>query len=865
MVRKTSAFSRGVLRSGIRRSLFLLAVVLTLPLAIFSFVRARERLHSELDLLKERSRSAARQAGQLIDADVNTARIILSSVSTMIDLNAPAVQNDSILQFALSEANYSLTNLIIADSSGRVRGSLRDITPTGRTRVSSEPFLIAMRTRLPYIGEARRSLILPDSGWVLPITAPILKPATGELIGVGGASLAVDSLSAMRFARDLPRGTLLSVIRRDGTIFLRNKDIDKWIGKVTPDTALLRFDLENPDSVRAMVALDGSRYLAGHAEVKSVDGLLLLGIPMGTTIDAAERQFAIDLFVGSLGTLLIIIFALITANKLSKPLVELTDVAHSLRSGDRMRRALASGHDEVGELARSLNQLADAVDERELALRASEARYRQLFATSPLPTLTWRMSDGRIEQANDAARLFFGEDRLARGVRILDLISGNQQDAFADLPLPDPSATLHAGLWSAVGKNGDLRDVEVFIGALEQHDQTVAVGVLIDVTVQKRAEEELEQSREHLRQVQKLEALGAFAGGIAHDFNNYLSAIATNAEMMESELPVDSHLRVEVSEILGAAQRATALTRQILVFSRRQVVHDERVDVNAAIEGMHRLLSRLVGEQIEVRIACAPDVPQILFDQGRLEQVLMNLAANARDAMPSGGVLTISTERTAGGDLRLTVTDTGSGIPDDVLSHVFEPFFTTKPRERGTGLGLSMVYSIITAAGGEASISSKVGQGTKITMTLPGLSDDDVPIAMELVPPAEEHRGNEHILVVEDDASVRQATSSLLTRAGYQVSTADGAASARKLLEEMETPPALILSDVVMPYVSGPKMAAEIAQLYPSVRILFMSGYADDDVVMQGIATGSLRLIAKPFTSRELLKAIRDRLDDSSN
>lgn len=855
---------RDVFRPGIRRNLFLLAAILTVPLAAISFTRARERLHGERELLAERARGTARQSARLIDSDINTARTILASIATLIRVSDSPEQNHQLLQRVFSEAEYNLTNVVVADSQGKVRASLLDLTPRGYDRVSSEPFMIAMREKRSYVGHARRSLVLADSGWVIPFTMPILQPQTGRLIGVAGASLAVDSMAAIKLVRSLPKGSLLSVLTRDGVIFLRSSDMQRFVGKTTPDTAFLRYDMAHPDSVREIVALDGSRFLAGHANLDAIDAMVLLGIPMAASGDAAERQFTIDLILAALGTVLFILFAVVAARRIARPLHDLTEVANALTAGNRTRRAVDSGPDEVGDLARSLNQLADTVDERERALQASEARYRRLFATSPLPTLTWSMNDGRIDQYNDAAKLFFGEARLRGGTRILDLVAEDRREAFAALPLPDASVTMHAGLWPVVSGSGHAREVEIFVGTLEQVSGTVAVGVLIDVTEQKKAELELEKSREHLRQVQKLEALGAFAGGIAHDFNNYLSAISTNAEMVESALPANSDLRIEVSEILGAAQRASALTRQILVFSRRQVVHDERIDVNAAIQGMQRLLTRLAGEQIEIRIDCGEKVPDIMLDHGRLEQVLMNLAANSRDAMPGGGVLTIATRRTATGDLELVVEDTGEGIPQEILSRVFEPFYTTKPRDRGTGLGLAMVYSIVSAAGGETSIESEVGKGTKITMKVPGLSGNNTPSSNTAVRAGDAPRGSEHILVVEDDAAVRLATSSLLSRSGYKVSTAEDAAAARELLEKMKAPPDLILSDVVMPHVSGPKLAAEIAARYPGVRVLFMSGYADDDVVMQGIAAQSLHLIAKPFTAKQLLTAIRERLDSAA-
>ncbi|BAH38784.1 putative two-component hybrid sensor and regulator [Gemmatimonas aurantiaca T-27] len=850
-------------RAGIRRRLFLLALSLTLPIALISLVRAVERWRSEQELLAERSLATARRAAQLFDADVNAVHTILASVSRLLRIEDPPERNDSLLRHVFDETSINLTNVFITDTLGDIHGSLRRAAmgPALPNMANTEPFQEVMRTRRYAVGRARRSVVLADTGWVLPLTMPILSENSARPLGIAGASIAVDSLAAIRLVRDLPEGSVLTVLTSGGDVLLRSAELDTWLKQSPGDSSMMALDFAHPDAVQEVKSLDGTNRLVAHAPLASTDGLLYIGIPVSATLEVARRQFLLDLFIGLMGTLVFIGFALFTARRITDPLLALSEVAGDLAAGDRDRRANVRSGDEIEALAHSLNRLADTVSDRERALEASEARYRHLFSTSPLPMLTWRLTDGRIEQANDAAGVFVGASEVGADTRVLDLIVEDERDAFAELPLPDVASTMRAGTWTLRDRWGGRRQVELFVGAIEREHETVAVGIMIDVTERRRAEAELEQSREQLRQAQKLEALGAFAGGIAHDFNNYLSAIATNAELLRDELPLLSSHRLEASEILGAAQRASALTRQILVFSRRQVVHDERLDVNSAIHALRRLLSRLVGEQIEVRITVAPDAPRVMFDHGRLEQVLMNLAANARDAMPAGGCLTISTERTTAGDLRLRVSDSGAGIPPEVLPRVFEPFYTTKTRERGTGLGLAMVYSIVTAARGEIVVTSDVGQGTEIVITFPGIADVETPHEVNPVA-SDPSGGTEHILLVEDDGAVRKATTSLLTRAGYRVTAADSAFAAWELLEAMPEPPDMVLSDVVMPQVSGPEFAARVAVQYPTIPVLFMSGYADDDAVMQGIASNSLHFVAKPFSAGQLLGAVRRLLDE---
>lgn len=854
----------GIFRAGIRRRLFLLAVSLTLPIALIAVARAVERLRTEQRIVGERSLSMARRAAQLVDADVNATRAILTAVSRLLKPSDPIALNDSLLRFVFDQTSIRLTNVFIADTLGQIHGSLQRVEASAAlpNLRGTGPFDTVLRTRSYSIGRAIRSMVLPDRGWVIPVAMPILDD-NGSLRGVAGASIPIDSMAAVLLARDLPTGSVLTILQSDGRVFLRTQDLDEWILHPPGDSTLMAFDFAHPDAVTDLQSRDGTRRLVAHAPLSTLSGLLYIGIPVSATLDVARRQFLIDLLIGAIGTLIFVGFALYTAGRIAEPLLDLTNVARAIGRGEDERRARPIGNDEVAELGRALNQLVDAVHEREQQLQASETRYRRLFATSPLPIVTWRLTDGGIEQVNDAAEAFFGLAELREGIRILDLLVEEERDAFADLPAPDAHATMRAGQWTMRGAGGVRRQIELFVSAVERGGEALAVGILIDVTDRRRAELALEQSREQLRQAQKLEALGAFAGGIAHDFNNYLSAIATNAELLRNGLPPQSALHAEAEEILGAAQRASALTRQILVFSRRQVVHDQDFDVNAALRSLERMVLRLVGEGIQVRMVCAPNAPHFAFDHGRLEQIIMNLAANARDAMLGGGVLTISSERTADHHLRLRVRDSGVGMPSHVLSRIFEPFYTTKPRERGTGLGLAMVYSIVTAARGTIVVESTVGQGTEFVLTFPGLLDANA-CETTAAPPVQVPGGKESILLVEDEPAVRTATAALLSRAGYLVTVAESAATAKRLLAEMSEPPALVLTDVVMPQESGPELAIDLNARFPNIRILFMSGYADDDLVIQGVASNSIHFVAKPFSAAELLGAIRRLLDGAA-
>jgi len=396
----------------------------------------------------------------------------------------------------------------------------------------------------------------------------------------------------------------------------------------------------------------------------------------------------------------------------------------------------------------------------------------------------------------------------------------------------------------------------VFRTELKHDGLPVYLHSLRDVTAQKRDEEERHKLEEQLLMAQKLDSVGRLAGGIAHDFNNLLTLILNYAGLTAAELDEDHPLRENVERIRRAGKRAAALTRQLLAFSRQEVVKPRVVDVNGVIADIGRMLRRTIGENIELKVVQANGGARTKIDPGQLEQVLVNLVVNARDAMPAGGRLTVSTRLRngeAGSAVQLVVGDTGVGMTEEVRAHLFEPFFTTKERGKGTGLGLATVYGIVTRAGGSVQVDSEPGRGTTFTITLPAT---DEPLEEERTPDPADLRGRgETILVVDDDEGILSLVERILEDAGYRVLRARTGSVALVLARQHGEGIDLLLTDVVLRGMSGKDLAGLMGELRPGTRVLLMSGYPDADV-----ADGAL-FLAKPFTEEALLLNVRDALD----
>ncbi|MGC3959146.1 MAG: response regulator [Verrucomicrobiota bacterium] len=555
-------------------------------------------------------------------------------------------------------------------------------------------------------------------------------------------------------------------------------------------------------------------------------------------------------------------------------------LAEMMYTAERQARLEALNESFERKVAERTADLTRENFERQLVeydLKQSEARLARAQQIAHMGSWEWDIQRDKVIWSAETARLygFTSEDLGKHMERCLErvhpedlaVVRKSLEVARAGQPfvsdhrvlLPDGTERFLHGLGEVI-KNENGETIRI-------------IGTVQDVTEAHQASKALQRSEEQLRQAQKMEAVGRLAGGVAHDFNNLLTVISGYASMSLMQMDQASPLRKHTEQIQKAAERAASLTGQLLAFSRKQVLQPQVLQLNGVVGGLEKMLRRLIGEDIELATVFDPKLGNVKADPGQIEQVIINMVVNARDAMPQGGKLTISTANVTldqatsfrnrslpmGEYVMFAISDTGAGMSSEVLSHVFEPFYTTKGVGRGTGLGLATCYGIVCQSHGDIRVYSEVNQGTTFKIYLPRV---DAPVTPQNTDPVSNElpAGTESVLIVEDDAEVRRLSVEILAECGYQVQEACDGAAALKLINASSSFD-LMITDVIMPRMSGRELFGKVKDIIPNTRVLFMSGYTDDALAQHGVLEPGLWFIEKPFSPARLARKVREVLD----
>jgi two-component system, cell cycle sensor histidine kinase and response regulator CckA len=529
-------------------------------------------------------------------------------------------------------------------------------------------------------------------------------------------------------------------------------------------------------------------------------------------------------------------------------------------------------------VARDITQ-PKLADER---LRQSEARFRAMVDYAPEAIVIYDVSARSFTVANAAAERLSGlprDELLKKG--LLELSANKQPDGASGAGAEERlrayiEEALKGGTpefeWVIRNARGQEIPCEVRLLLLPQDDRQLIRGSVTDISARKRLQDQLAQS-------QRLEALGRLAGGVAHDFNNMMTVVLGTAESLMARLPPGDSMRAELADITGAAERATLVTRQLLAFGRRQRLAPLLVDLSAHVEHLNRVLQRVVGEDIELELNLARPLGVVRADVGQIEQVVLNLVVNARDAMPGGGCVTLQTANVTvseeyeplhdgvppGRYVVFSVGDKGEGMTDTVRAHLFEPFFTTKELGRGTGLGLATVHGIVEQSGGHIRVDSELGKGSTFKVYLPRVDGAEAQLSEPPPSAGSRYAGRETILLVEDEASVRHYCRKALQRGGYTVLEASNGGEALLIVEQHPGSIDLLLTDVVMPRMTGPQLAARLRAIRGPLRAVYMSGYTEDRLTDQGGLGPNDTFVQKPVGPENLLRCVRVALDGSKS
>ncbi len=845
---------------GYLAGLVVLFVLATGGVAVSGWRQART---DALTAARQDADFGARLATTELGADLETLRSTVTQLATKPDI-ARAFTDPQSCQLSLNLSGIVQAHIEVLRGDGSVVCSSRAAGTGGRGYAGAGWLPGALRAPV-FVAPVTD----PVTGMPAVLTA-VPVPGRGVMAGFAGLDTLGPALSTLFGG---PRHLEFLVTSADGkTILSRSPDPERFVGASLSGTPFAQAaeGVERPD-------VTGVARLYGAGEVAGVGWRVYAGADRADALVAARRLAQRQLVGLLLGLTLALVVTFVVYRRITRPIHLLSAAvrAQGAAPGTGAAPVPVAGPAEVAGLAEDVNRLIAAVEhglaerrDAEDATREMERSYHQLFDHNPFPMYVYDERTSAVLEVKDTAATHYGYRRE----EMLDL---RVQDLQAPGPATESEPVAGEGdTIRHITKDGSLMEVRLTSHVLNFRGTDARCAVIEDIT----EKEELER---RLRQSQRLESLGRLAGGVAHDFNNLLGIILGYASFIDEEVSAatetDARWRPvceDLTQVLQAVDRATALTRQLLSFARRETVRPCVLQLNTVITKVEHLLRRTLGEDIEVTTSLAPDLAMLKADRGQLEQMLVNLAVNARDAMPAGGTLAFDTDNLdadeqyvtrhhgarTGPHVRLRVSDTGTGMSQDTIDHAFEPFFTTKPQDKGTGLGLATIYGIVTQAGGHIHITSTLDVGTTITAILPATDEPEAP---EDLPATATRRGRgETVLLVEDEESLRTLTERILTDNGYQVITAAGGDEAIDLAAHLPADTIdILLTDVVMPHMPGHELARNMRITQPNLPVIYTSGYPHPTLASNDTINPPATLLNKPTSPTALLTAIRCALD----
>jgi len=856
-------------RLSIRTGAILAALLVTAPLVGFAAWQTYDRFaaderSAEAAALGDARAAATHAANFVADANALLARIADRPLVVAAD---PARCDPILSDLALLPAAYA--NVTLFDRTGRAicpAVPLPDEPPPGadqpwfRETVRQDGFTISAP-----LADAitRRSLI---------VLARPVHDGSGGLAGVLAAPVDLVDFSTAVLAAHAPAGATITLVDGSGTVLARFPDPERWIGASVSDLELGRVTLTGESGTLRATGLDGVERLWGFAPVAGTDWRVYSGIDAQLAFAAARGELASTAMLIALTILLVLALALLAGRFIARPIRDLEAAVDAAATGRLDTTVRVTGFAETAALAARFNEMTARRSAAEEALRASEERFRILVESSPNAILLVDR-DGRIVLANGRIEGILGytpEELIGAPVERLvpaGLRARHVGDRLAYLQAPRVRTMAAGRSLAALRRDGTSVPVDIALSPITVAGELHVLATIADTTERRRLEEQLLQS-------QRLEAIGHLAGGIAHDFNNLVNVIAGFGRLVLDDLPEDDPHRADIEEILAAADRAARISRQLLAFGRRQIMEPRVLNLNEVVANVTPMLARILGEDTDLVTMLAPDLGAVRVDPGQLEQAIVNLAVNARDAMPRGGRLTIETanvdldesfvrsrvEMAPGSYVVLAVSDTGHGMTEEIRQRIFEPFFTTKPEGHGTGLGLSTTYGIVRQSGGFISVYSEPGQGTTFRIYLPRVAERAEPF-LQAARTKSADVGVETLLLVEDDEPGRVYARRVLEARGYRVLTAAHGPEALEVAAAHDGPIDLLVTDVIMPGMSGRELADRLVATRPGLRVLYVSGYTENSVVHHGHLEPGVAFLVKPYSPDDLARKVREVLD----